>query len=197
VKTVTVRLIDNDLLKLKRGVTGSGGLQSLIRRMQAGIRYDKDGIAQITINDNDLARTVPYWRNTGGRPGKGGYQARLPIASLNGYLRSAAPLFCDVEPTKKAASYCYFKREGLIGDPARIKIGRGTKKRARTGRSTDNPRVLTTLLRIEERIGWDEKYFHGRFSRLRIRDDQEWFWPGDDLMKFIEDETARQNASLF
>jgi hypothetical protein len=195
VKTATVQLTERDMQKLRRAVTGSGGLQSLIRRMQQGIRM-REGVGWMTISDDDLARIVPYWRKTGGKAGSGGYQARFPIESLGPYLASAAPLFATESPCRSGVSYCYFKREGALGDPAKIKIGRGTEKRAMTGRSTDNPRVLVTLLKVEERPGCDERYFHHRFQRLRVDPKQEWFWAGDDLLSFIHEQLSRQSEPV-
>ena len=196
-KSVTVALTASDLAKLQRGVTAQGGLQSLIRRLQNGIRI-KAGHAWLTIGDADLVRIVPYWRQTGGKAGAGGYQRRLPVESLRPYLQSAVPMFWDERPAKEAVSYCYFKREGLIGEPTRIKIGRGTEKRARTGKSTDNPRMLVTLARVVEEPGADERAYHAMFARLRIDPSQEWFWPGDDLMALIKQlADAAMPPSLF
>ena len=115
----------------------------------------------------------------------------LPLASLREYLPTSAPLFGDSTPPRRGVSYVYFKRELLNGD-GRIKIGRGSWRRASTGRQTDNPRELVTLLRLEEQSGRDERYFHVKFAHLRVNPQQEWFWPGDDLMSLIHEEAAKQ-----
>jgi hypothetical protein len=191
---VQVRITSAELVNLQKGVTAAGGINSLLRRLQAGLRIGKDGVGVLTIAEPDLVRIPAYWKRTGGRPGSGGYQSRIPIASLRPYLRSAAPLFDDGHVEAKAISWVYFKREDTIGDPERIKIGRGGDKRSSSGRTTDNPRRLITLVRFQEQPGRDERYFHQRFSRWRINPRHEWFWAAEPLMTFIEDERRAQSA---
>lgn len=195
--TVTVRLTAQDVLYLKRTTTASGGLQRLIRRLQDGMRMNRDGSGySLTLTTEDLAAIPNYWKKTGGKPGSGGYQSRLPIESLRreGLLPTIAPMFEDQGAAPvKPVSYVYFKCEAMSSDGP-IKIGRGTEKRARQSRSTDNPKRLVTLLMLPEVDGRDERYYHHKFARWRVRRNQEWFFRGDDLMEFIEEQRREQDA---
>lgn len=203
--SLTVRLTARDVLYLKRTTTASGGLQRLIRRLQDGMRvvrgkheqYRGQRVAahSLTLTTDDLKSIPAYWKKTGGKPGSGGYQSRLPIESLRraGLLPSVAPMFEELAVVVRAESYVYFKRQAIGGD-GRIKIGRGGRKRARQSRSTDNPNRLVTLLVMPETDGRNEGYYHRRFARFRCRPDQEWFWPDDELVAFIEDQIREQDA---
>lgn len=203
-KYITVTLTARDVLYLERATSASGGLQTLIDRLKRGIRIkpgeflEYEGrrvqVKTLTVTQDDVDRIPRYWANTGRKPGNGGYQKRLPIESLRAYLPTVAPLFSDAPlPIRRGVSYVYFKKE-WFGD-GRIKIGRGNAKRARSGRSTDNPRELITLLRLPETDERDEGYYHRRFARFRIKPDQEWFWPDDELMAFITDGISASGAA--
>lgn len=94
--TLTVPLLDE---KTRTSVaTASGGINSLIRRFQAGIRRDPTSPSGYTITATwaDIQRIPSYWKNTGGKPGSGGYQRMLPLKSFAAYLPTIAPLFEDV-----------------------------------------------------------------------------------------------------
>lgn len=180
---IRVKLTPRDLAKLQKGVTAQGGIQSLIRRLQAGVRVIKgEQAGWLTVDVNDLPRIVKYWKATGGKPGSGGYQQRLPVESLRAYLPSVAPLFADPIQAPLAPSWVYFKRQ-KYGD-GRIKIGQSSGARARQVRPTDNPHQLVLLLLLPQPP--PERFYHEKFHRLRCAPDREWFWPGDELLEFIE-----------
>lgn len=189
---VTVALTQREYERLTAKTTATGGLQVLIHRLQRGIRKGPSGTWLLTVKDADLARIPKYWKSTGGKPGRGGYQSRLPIRALRPYLQSVAPLFDDGSVVKTVKPFVYFKRSKLAGRDGKIKIGHGAERRARGGRHTDNPEELVVLLRLRETDERDEQYFHNKFRHLQIVPDQEWFWPGDDLLAFIHEASAEQ-----
>ena len=194
--SATVILTARDAWWLLQPTTAQGGIQNLIARLRSGMRVIPGRMLEhrgeavqtysLTISEADLLRLPHYWKKTGGRPGSGGYQKRLPMESVREYLHTVAPLFSDgTLPPLKAYTWVYFKRE-FYGSP-NIKIGKGGDSRSRTGKVTDNPRLLVTLLRMHETAERDEDYYHQKFNHLRIDPKREWFRPGEDLMAFIHD----------
>jgi hypothetical protein len=76
-----VKLTRADADFLAKPIRGVGGRQSLIRRLQAGVHRDEHGDT-LTITEEDVERCIRQWGNTGGEPGHGGFQRRLPMQSL-------------------------------------------------------------------------------------------------------------------
>lgn len=190
----TVVLTQDEYERLTAPTTATGGIQVLIHRLQRGIRRGPNNTWLLTFKKEDLPRIANYWRNTGGKPGSGGYQRRLPIRALSKYLPSVAPLFSDGTVQKEVKPWVYFKRAKLASE-GRIKIGTGGERRARGGRHTDNPDELIVLLRIRATDERDEKYWHRKFAHLRCNSHQEWFWPGEELLAFIYEASAEQKLS--
>jgi hypothetical protein len=167
-----------------------------------------DKIGQLATKESAAAR--------GRDMASGGWQSCFPIRSLRAeeMLPSYLPLLMDEalpprqlrrrrdsqkpkqSPSLKKSEgprWVYFKREGTVGEPRKIKIGHSCKeRRANSGRSTDNPRFLHTILKVAVEDGKNDFYYHAMFSESRIRKDQEWFWPSDDLMEFIEAKLSEQ-----
>ena len=171
-----VTLSTPELVRLRRPVLGSGGYQSLLRRLQRGLRG-----RTLRIDVDDLGRLVTFWMH----PHRGGFQQRFPRAALARYLRTTAPLFRECEPATPpvVTRWIYLVQDLRY----RIKIG-VTANRARRGggRRTDNADPLTVLLWIPETETVTERSLHQRFAYLRVHDTQEWFWPGEELLAFIE-----------
>lgn len=80
-----VTLTSDDLDALTKSVVGSGGRQSLLRRLQASVRYVGTNEAVLRISDADVERCARQWVNTGAEPGVGGFQSRIPMESLANY----------------------------------------------------------------------------------------------------------------
>lgn len=189
---VTVVLTQREYERLTAKTTATGGLQVLIHTLQRGTKKGKDGKWRLTVRQSDLDKIPRYWKNTGGKPGSGGYQSRLPIRALRPHLRSVAPLFDDGCVDVAVKPWIYFKRAKLAGLDGKIKIGHGNERRSRGGRHTDNPEELVVLLRLRATDEQTERYYHRRFAHLRIVAEQEWFWPGEDLLAFINETSAEQ-----
>jgi len=172
--SLRVVLTPGEVARLRRPVLGTGGLQSLLRRLQARLRG-----ADLDVYMRDLPRIARYVRH-----GKGGFQQRFPIATLRQHLPSIAPLFIDIERLATPDPWIYFKREALGGDP-RIKIGQTSNPRGARVRpyTTDNPKRLDLLLLLAPQPHVTDRTYHRRFAHLRSTG--EWFWPGDDLLAFI------------
>ena len=65
-----VLLADHDRNRLSRPVRGSGGFQSLLRRIAGGI---DPATGVLEISESDAERVVRYWA----KYGDGGFQGRL------------------------------------------------------------------------------------------------------------------------
>jgi hypothetical protein len=173
----------DEVERLRKPVLGSGGYQSLLHRLQRGLHQPD----RLTVHVDDFERIVSYWCH-----GRGGFQARFPLASLAPYLRTAAPLFRADAPTLKAQRWIYV----VMDSEHRIKIG-GTYDRARRGGGyrTDTADALTLLLWLPDGRPHTERDLHRRFAHLRIRANGEWFWFGEEVKQFIADAHAAAAAS--
>lgn len=187
--TITLPLSAEEVARLRLPVLGSGGYQVFLHRLQRGLKG-----RQLRIDTEDLGRLVSYVRQ-----GPGGFQQRLPVRSLSPYLPSIAPLFASSEAPRRAPRWIYFIQDR----ERRIKIG-GTHnpKRRGGGYRTDNADYLELLLLLPEEPGRTERDLQRRFAAYRIPVDdlpghrqreQEWFWPGQPLLIFIEHE--RHNSA--
>ncbi len=77
-----VPLLVEDLDALEKPINGDGGRQSLLRRLQRAVRPRPAGGFDLLISPDDVDRCLHQWTNTGGEPGAGGFQQRLPMQSL-------------------------------------------------------------------------------------------------------------------
>ncbi len=198
-EVVRLTITDEEVQPLRKGVFGRGGMQDVLRRMQSRLRGNE---LEVYVSDlPKIAKAIAI--------GKGGFQRRFPIASLRSHLPSIAPLFADSREWPRRYNpgvWIYFITE-IGGDP-RIKIGQTTNPRRRGGGwRTDNPLPMELLLLLPPQEGVDDGTYHRRFAKhhsprdpvegqsTRRRKSGEWFWPGDDLRKFIREESAKQKLS--
>lgn len=84
---LVVVLSPDELERLRLPVNGSGGAQTLLRRLQRGLEG-----STLTLARRDLMTIVKVWRI-----GKGGFQGRLPMVALRPHLPSVAPLFQNLD----------------------------------------------------------------------------------------------------
>jgi hypothetical protein len=171
--SVEFTLRDDEVERLRKPAIGSGGFQVLLHRL-------------LRVSVGDFATIVRYWCC-----GRGGFQRRLPIATLAPYLQTAAPLFGASAAQCRAQRWIYVVQDS----EHRVKIGGTFNPRRRGGGfRTDNADPLTLLLWLPEGGDITERGLQARFAHLRIRGNQEWFWFGEDIKTFIAERRASAAA---
>jgi len=89
----------------------------------------------------------------------------------------------------------YFIREGDYGDYGNIKIGRsddvGQRMKALQTGNSQPLSLIATINNVDPKV---ETYLHHRFARDRIQNNQEFFYPSKELLKFIYLEIPKLQA---